>query len=179
MYRSPELRQRKLTPRPSNGRSTCSTGLAVAIRWDFHRLAGRVCGEGMLGAKITQCELSDQYRHGAQAFNAFFALDLKAAAPDDPGQILWARLMTAEFLPEMASPLTLPRSLVTAFGRPLCSLPAPDLTGRSGRYQHASWPDRGPQNVMRISSAITAILKSNTILGHRRFAGSRYGNRCH
>ena len=36
-------------------------------------------------------------------FHAFFALNLKAAARDDKSQLLWARLMTAEFLHEMAS----------------------------------------------------------------------------
>ena len=37
-------------------------------------------------------------------FHAFFALNLKAAARNDTSQVLWARLMTAEFLQEMASP---------------------------------------------------------------------------
>src|SRR5467141_1365198 len=36
-------------------------------------------------------------------FHAFFALNLKAAARNDKSQVLWARLMTAEFLHEMAS----------------------------------------------------------------------------
>jgi hypothetical protein len=36
-------------------------------------------------------------------FYAFFALNLKAAARNDTSQVLWARLMTAEFLREMAS----------------------------------------------------------------------------
>jgi Transposase DDE domain len=37
-------------------------------------------------------------------FHAFFALNLKAAARNDTSQVLWARLMTAEFLQEMTSP---------------------------------------------------------------------------
>ena len=38
-------------------------------------------------------------------FHAFFALNLiKATARNDTSQVLWARLMTAEFLQEMASP---------------------------------------------------------------------------
>jgi hypothetical protein len=36
-------------------------------------------------------------------FHAFFVLNLKAAARNDKSQVLWARLMTAEFLHEMAS----------------------------------------------------------------------------
>ena len=40
-------------------------------------------------------------------FHAFFALNLKASARNDKSQVLWARLMTAEFLHEMAS---IPRS---------------------------------------------------------------------
>jgi hypothetical protein len=36
-------------------------------------------------------------------FHAFFALNLKAAARNDKSQVLWARLMTAEFLHEMVS----------------------------------------------------------------------------
>jgi Transposase DDE domain len=40
-------------------------------------------------------------------FHAFVALNLKAAARNDNSQVLWARLMTAEFLHEMAA---LPRS---------------------------------------------------------------------
>jgi hypothetical protein len=36
-------------------------------------------------------------------FHAFFALNLKAAARNDKSQVLWARLMTAEFLHEMAA----------------------------------------------------------------------------
>jgi hypothetical protein len=36
-------------------------------------------------------------------FHAFFALNLKAAARHDKSQLLWARLMTAEFLQEMPS----------------------------------------------------------------------------
>jgi hypothetical protein len=36
-------------------------------------------------------------------FHAFFALNLKAAARNDNSQVLWARLMTAEFLHEMVS----------------------------------------------------------------------------
>jgi len=36
-------------------------------------------------------------------FHAFFALNLKAPARNDKSQVLWARLMTAEFLHEMAS----------------------------------------------------------------------------
>ena len=36
-------------------------------------------------------------------FHAFFALNLKAAARNHKSQSLWARLMTAEFLHEMAS----------------------------------------------------------------------------
>jgi hypothetical protein len=37
-------------------------------------------------------------------FHAFFVLNLKAAARNDTSQVLWARLMTAEFLQEMTSP---------------------------------------------------------------------------
>jgi hypothetical protein len=36
-------------------------------------------------------------------FHAFFALNLKAAARNENSQVLWARLMTAEFLLEMAT----------------------------------------------------------------------------
>ena len=60
-------------------------------------------------------------------FHAFFALNLKAAARNDKSQVLWARLMTAEFLHEMAA---LPRSpwppLPPSVGPP-CSVPPPDL----------------------------------------------------
>jgi len=67
------------------------------------------------------------------------------------------------------------RSLVTVFGRPLCSVPPPDLSCRSGEYRHASLPDMGPQNVMPISSVISSIPQSNRTLGQRLFAASRCG----
>jgi hypothetical protein len=50
-------------------------------------------------------------------FHAFFALNLKAAARNDKSQVLWARLMTAEFLHEMASINPHPDHLAV-FGRP-------------------------------------------------------------
>jgi hypothetical protein len=45
-------------------------------------------------------------------FHAFFALNLKAAARKDTSEVLWACLMTAEFLQEMAFPNRFPLSLL-------------------------------------------------------------------